>query len=211
MSTALPRKGKKMKKLSIVFLALALMIGLVVSTACAEMYYSGNMGIVSAADSDISDGSDSGELSFDDGFAITGAVGYTLGYAARVELEMGYRANDVDKITLDGYGSGSIDGDMTTISLMGNAYYDFASVGRFTPFIGAGIGLANIEAEFDLAGNEDDTVFAYQLAAGGSFAVSENLNIDLQYRYFGTENPDFDGLEAEYNTHNLIFGLRFNF
>ncbi len=200
-----------MKKLSILFLTLALFAGLVVSTACAEMYYSGNMGIVSASDSDISDGSDSGELSFDDGFAITGSLGYTLGYAGRVELEMGYRANDVDKVTLYGYGTGSVDGDMTTISLMGNAYYDFSTIGQFTPFIGAGIGLANIEAEFDLAGNEDDTVFAYQVAAGGSFAVSENLNIDFQYRYFGTEDPNFDGLEAEYNTHNLILGLRFNF
>ena len=200
-----------MKKLSIFFLTLALFPGIIVSTACAEMYYSGNMGIVYASDSDISDGSNSGELELDDGFAITGAIGYTLGYAGRIELEMGYRLNDVDKISLGTSGTGSVDGDITTISLLGNAYYDFTTVGRFTPFIGAGIGLANIEAKFDLAGNDDDTVFAYQFAAGGSFAVSENLNIDLQYRYFGTEDPNFDDLEAEYNTHNLIIGLRFNF
>ena len=63
----------------------------------------------------------------------------------------------------------------------------------------------------DLVGNEDDTVFAYQLAAGGSLTINKNLSVDLQYRYFATADPDFDGLEAEYNTHNLIFGLRFTF
>ena len=200
-----------MKKLTIFFLTLTLLAGLIVSTVSAEMYYSGSMGMSHASNSDLNDGSDSGELSLDDGLVFTGALGYSLGSSGRVELEMGYRINDVDKITLDGYGTGSVDGDMTTISLLGNAYYDFDAVGRFTPFIGAGIGLANIEAKFDLAGNKDDTVFAYQFAAGGGFAVSENLHIDLKYSYFGTEDPSFDGLDAEYNTHNLIFGLRINF
>ena len=54
-------------------------------------------------------------------------------------------------------------------------------------------------------------VVAYQLALGGSFAASESLNIDLQYRFFGTADPDFEGLEAEYSTHNFMVGLRHAF
>ena len=71
--------------------------------------------------------------------------------------------------------------------------------------------ISDIEADIDLVGTEDDTVFAYQIAAGGSLAVNDRLSIDVQYRYFATEDPNFDGLKAEYATHNLFFGLRFNF
>jgi opacity protein-like surface antigen len=35
--------------------------------------------------------------------------------------------------------------------------------------------------------------------------------LDLQYRYFATADPDFDGTEAEYQTHNFFAGLRFDF
>ncbi|MDX2479474.1 MAG: outer membrane beta-barrel protein [Desulfuromusa sp.] len=199
-----------MKKIFAIFLVFALVFGLGVSIAGAEIYYSGNAGIVSAQNSDIDDGSDAGKLSFDDGFAATGALGQTIGSAGRVEVELGYRNNNIDKIKIDGLGV-AVSGDVTTLSLMGNTYYDFATGSNLTPFIGAGIGVANIKADMDLIGNEDDTVFAYQIAAGGSLAINKNLSVDLQYRYFGTADPDFDGLEAEYNTHNLMIGLRLTF
>jgi opacity protein-like surface antigen len=185
--------------------------GIGVSKACAEIYLSGNMGFTSASDADIKAGSEKGEMSFDDGFAMTGALGQTLGSAARVEAELGYRVNDIDSVSIDGLGTVADGGDMTTMSLMGNAFYDFATESSFTPFIGAGVGVASIETDIDSGDSDDDTVFAYQVAAGASMAVNKNLNIDLQYRYFATDDPDFDGLEAEYNTHNLMFGLRYTF
>jgi opacity protein-like surface antigen len=200
-----------LKKISAVFLFLSLIVGLNVSPVCAESYLSGNIGSVSTSDSDIKYGENTGELSFDSGFSATGALGHTLGRTGRVEAELGYRINDIDKLKVDGLGTTANHGEITTISLMGNAYWDFATGTDFTPFVGAGIGVANIEAEIDQIGSDDDTVLAYQLIAGGSIAVTENLHIDLQYRYFSTSDPDFDGLEAEYNTHNLMVGLRLHF
>ena len=181
------------------------------SPVFADLYYSGNMGVVAVEDSSINDGNDSGEMSFDDGFAATGALGDALGNGMRVEMELGYRVNDLNRIAVDGYGTTRAGGNLKTISLMGNAYYDFLNAGPFRPFIGVGAGVADIEADIDLVGTEDDTVFAYQIAAGGSLAVNDRLSIDVQYRYFATEDPNFDGLKAEYATHNLFFGLRFNF
>ena len=181
------------------------------SPVFADLYYSANMGVVAVEDSSIDDGNDSGEMSFDDGFAATGALGDALGNGMRVEMELGYRVNDLNKISVAGFGSTGIGGNLKTISLMGNAYYDFLNDGPFKPFIGVGAGVADIEADIDLVGTEDDTVFAYQIAAGGSLTVNDHLSIDVQYRYFATEDPNFDGLKAEYATHNLFFGLRFNF
>ena len=199
-----------MKKFSLLlFLILLAWFG--ISPACAQPYLSGNIGGYSVDDADINDGDDAGEVSFDDGFMATGALGRTVGSAGRVEAELGYRANDIDKVKTDELGTAANGGDLSTISLMGNAYYDFNTESSFTPFLGAGIGLANIEADTDLTEKDDDTVFAYQLAAGGSLAAGENLNLDIQYRYFATDDPKFDGVDAEYHTHNLMFGLRFTF
>jgi len=48
----------------------------------------------------------------------------------------------------------------------------------------------------DLIGSEDDTVFAYQIGAGAGYAVNKNITIDLKYRYFATEDPDFEGIKG---------------
>jgi len=43
------------------------------------------------------------------------------------------------------------------------------------------------------------------------YAMNENVTLDLQYRYFATEDPEFGVVDAEYATHNVYFGLRYNF
>ena len=182
-----------------------------VSPSFAGAYISGNLGAVIVNDSDIDDGVDTGEFSYDTGFGFVAALGTSTQYGVRVEAELGYRKNDFDEIEVDGLGSADLDGDITTTSLMGNAYYDFSSDGSFSPYIGAGFGYANVEADFDNSGDEDDNVYAYQFILGGSFASSETLSVDLQYRYFATDDPDFDGLESEYSSHNIMIGLRHSF
>jgi opacity protein-like surface antigen len=162
-------------------------------------------------DSDTDDGFDTGEFTFDTGAGIVWALGSSIQNGGRVEAELGYRSNGFDELKVDGVGKVGIDGDITSNSLMGNAYYDISTEGSFSPYIGAGLGFAIIEADFDYFDSEDDTVFAYQLILGGSFASSEQLSVDLQYRYFATDDPEFDGLDAEYSTHNFMIGLRRSF
>lgn len=199
-----------MKNPAITLIALTMILGLGMSTASAEMYFSGDAGAVWVEDSDIDDGIDTGEISFDTGYGLTAALGHVYGNGFRTEAEFGYRNNDMDELSAFGL-SAPISGDISTISLMVNGFYDFMSDSTMTPFIGAGLGFANIEADIDDFGSDDDNVFAYQLAAGIAFAVNPSLNIDLQYRFFGTEDPEFDVLEAEYTTHNVMIGFRQNF
>jgi opacity protein-like surface antigen len=199
-----------MKNILVGFLVFVV-VGSGVSVSFAGTYISGNIGAVIVNDSDIDDGFDTGEFSFDTGIGFLGALGSSFEGGGRAEVELGYRKNDFDEIKVDGLGSADIDGDLTSSSLMGNAYYDISTEGSFSPFIGAGIGFANLEADLDDFGDEDDTVFAYQFILGGSFASSETLSVDLQYRYFATDDPDFDGLDSEYSSHNIMIGLRNNF
>lgn len=200
-----------LNKILVFSFAWIVLAGFGAAAASAETYLSGNMGLSSVSDADIRADQDGGELSLDHGFAVTGALGQTVGGAGRVEIELGYRTNDIDRVELDSFGTIAEDGDIRTVSLMGNAYYDLATGTSFTPFIGGGVGLANIEADIKAVGSDDDTLFAYQVAAGGSLALDDRLTIDLQYRYFATADPAFDGVDAEYETHNLMFGLRLSF
>jgi len=197
-----------MKKQFVVLLALTMFIGLGVSAAFAAPYVSGNVGAVWLEDSDFGD---EAEISFDTGFGITAAIGNAYENGLRGEVEFGYRTSDMDEFDSD-FGSGSInDGDISTISLMVNGYYDFRPKETICPFIGAGIGYANVEGDIEELGSEDDNVFAYQVAAGVAFAINPQTKIDVQYRYFDTDDGDFDNLEVEYGTHNAMLGVRYSF
>ena len=201
-----------MKKICVALLALTMVVGIGVSTSLAEAYISGSVGAVIVNDADIDEGDLEGEVTFDTGIAFIGAVGSrsTGGNNSRVELELGYRTNDFDEFKAYGQ-SANFDGDITTISLMGNVYLDVFTSGKFTSFIGGGVGYANIESDLDSFGTKDDDVFAYQLILGGSIAASSKLYVDLQYRYFGTQDPEFGEIDAEYTTHNMLIGLRHSF
>lgn len=161
--------------------------------------------MVSVSDSTLSDGVDSAELSFDTGFGFMAAIGNNF-EGLRGEVELSYRTNDADKISAGAF-SESVSGDVSSLAVMGNLLVDLPVSESVRPFLGAGIGLANVDAD----GDEDDTVFAYQAIIGLGFPLTYVTTLDLQYRYFATEDPNFNGIEAEYQTHNFFAGLRFDF
>ena len=202
------------------------------STAYAKPYLSGSLGYVDAEDSDLTGvygGDGLSEVTFDGCIGFMLAVGSALPNGLRGEIELAYRYSDVDSIN-GPYNSYSIsDVYVSSGALMANGYFDLMPNQSISPFIGGGVGFATVVATFedddiyyydpyrdiyyyeDDYDSEYDTVFAYQLMAGLSFAVNPNLKIDLQYRYFATDDPDFDGVEIEYKTHNGLLGLRYQF
>jgi opacity protein-like surface antigen len=197
-----------MRQFSIFLFALSMVMGWGVSVVCAAPYVSGNLGYVWLEDSELKDHwGDAGKLSFDRGLAINVAVGNALSERLRAEVEFGYKTNEANEIEHSNGEKSSIDSDMLTLSLMANCFYDFMPSNLVSPFVGVGIGIASVEGEIgDI--DDKDNVLAYQLAAGAAFKLNDNVKFDIQYRFFGTDDPEFDGVEAEYTTHNLLFGLR---
>ena len=57
----------------------------------------------------------------------------------------------------------------------------------------------------------DDTVFAWQLMAGLAYNFTPNMAATFSYAYFATSDPEFEGIEFDYASHNVIVGLRFGF
>jgi len=181
------------------------------------LYVSGNIGFAMLSDSDVTD-PDSGPftMEYDTGFALGGALGYDFN-RFRVEGEISYQTNDIDKLSAT-RGSVTASGDVSSLAFLINGYFDFVNDSAFTPYISAGIGYAKIDLnDFNSAGSgesdysDDDSVFAYQVGLGVGYAVTEKVTIDVKYRYFATEDPEFDTTTAEVASHNFLFGVRFNF
>ncbi|MEM6834414.1 MAG: P44/Msp2 family outer membrane protein [Pseudomonadota bacterium] len=193
------------------------------------------------------DGTDVGwETEFDTGFAISGAFGKYFG-PIRGELEVAYQSNDVDTHT--GVSAGGIDlsaedagvlvtgadnlgptvsqlvadgqGDVSTVFVMANAYYDFRNSSDFTPYLGAGIGIGFVDVDYSPSATpiiqDNATAFAYQVMAGATYDVSASTGLFLGYRFRGTSDVsvEADLFSADFdieNTASIIeAGLRFAF
>lgn len=77
-------------------------------------------------------------------------------------------------------------------TLFFNAYWDIRNDSDFTPYIGAGIGMGFINSKYEVEGPNVDwskkdmqTVLAWNVGAGCSYAINENLSADLAYRFVG--------------------------
>ena len=223
------KKENTMKKLAIVLSCCALTLSATAASA-AGVYISGKLGVtvtptLTASGAD-GWGTWADDISFDTGLAINGAIGYDFD-TFRAEVEVGYQKNDFD--SSENYNNGIytgttsfVNGDLTSNSLFANGYYDFKNNSPLVPYLGAGIGYANVELNHirSDAGygsySNDDSVFAYKLMAGVSYAINKNVAIDLSYRYVGAANPSFDEgygstTDFEFSSHNFLLGARYTF
>ena len=146
-------------------------------------------------------------------------LGYAFQNGFRLEGEIAHRFNQTT-VDLGIFGVG--EGDTHAWSAMVNVYYDFNHGGAVQPYVGLGVGAArlNTNQEFFLAFIDDQsTAFAYQGAVGIAFAVSDQLSLDVGYRYFATEGAELDGIgiagpftvEADYEHQAITVGLRYQF
>ena len=183
------------------------------------LYISNNVGLVIATDSDVTDPDFLPEinkiiLESASGFVLTGALGYTGG-PLRGEVEIGYQKNNLDQGKREGpvcpCPVQPLSGDITSLSVLVNGYYDFNTASPITPFVSVGLGVARVEVDNTVLGNHNDSVFAYQVGGGVGYAVDEQVSVDIKYRYFATSNLEFDNASAEYSNHNFSIGLRTSF
>jgi OmpA-OmpF porin, OOP family len=166
-------------------------------------YIGGGLGANFPADNDFRRNGTDSKAKYDPGFAGILNFGYAYGNGLRVEVEPGYRYNDVDKINgADGHGRTQIG------SVMLNGLYDFdihTPIVPLVPHLGAGIGYARVwDRSFPHNGltvdGHDDTL-AYQLIAGVDYALSPGIKLGLDYRYFVAHDADFRVGETPLTSH----------
>lgn len=167
-------------------------------------------------------------IGFDPGVYVGGAGGFDFGFL-RLEGELSYKEADIKSIT-DNTGANQyrdINGNLGALAFMANAFFDFHNYTPVTPYVGGGIGFANLNLSNTFATNasnqrllmyprDNDSVFAYQVGAGLDIALNRRFSIDLGYRYFNTDWANFSrnslttsGIRFE--SHNATVGFRTKF
>ena len=205
-----------------VLVGLALVAGAATAQAQEGFYIGGSLGASFPQDSDLTTGAIEGEAELDEDFVIEGHAGYRFPFNLRAEGSLSYRENDIGFSRFPAIGvAGGLDADATILTVFVNVYYDFDLDFPIKPFVGGGIGLASAEIgttnAVGVRFEDDDTVFAFNLQAGASYGIAENLELFAGYRYIQTEDPTFDAraagfadgtIDAEYSTHEVFGGLR---
>ncbi len=160
-------------------------------------------------------GANVGDLDLDLGLGGLLAAGMQFESGFRFEGELSYRHNGAST-----FNNAATGGSLSSLAGMGNLIWEYDNSSGIYPYIGAGIGLAYVSA-FDVnvgAQNVDDSdvALAYQGIAGLAFAVTPNLSLTAEYRYFFTEDADFRNsanadVQASYANHSALLGLRYRF
>jgi opacity protein-like surface antigen len=123
----------------------------------------------------------------DTGWAAGGKVGYDF-IGPRVEVEGLYHSNTGTAVVAFPTGYANVRGKIDQVSVMANVLYDFFPGATITPYIGAGAGVAFVDANIQGC-NVCLTMFAYQGIVGLGFNATPALRIGLEGRYYGTTNP----------------------
>jgi len=130
------------------------------------------------------------------GWTAGGMIGYDF-IGPRVELEGNYRDN-TGTLTLPNLGGNSAGFDFNQTSIMANLLYDFMPGSTIVPYIGAGLGVAFTNLS-GLNTSSSSTQFAYQGIIGVGYNATPSIRLNLEGRYFGTTNPNYN--------FNNTFGL----
>jgi OmpA-OmpF porin, OOP family len=122
------------------------------------------------------------------GWTAGGMIGYDF-IGPRVELEGNYRDN-TGTLTVPG-AIGSAGFDFNQTSVMANLLYDFMPGSTIVPYIGAGLGVA-FQNLSGLNQSSSTTQFAYQGIIGVGYNATPSIRLNLEGRYFGTTNPNYN-------------------
>lgn len=165
------------------------------------------------------------------GVDVDAVVGYDFGWF-RLEAEGAYKRNSYDgltvanDITIDGIplAAGTRvqnERDLSIWSGMLNGLLEFGNDDGVTVFVGGGAGFANLDLPVEVNGigtliDDSATDFAYQGLAGLRFAVSDNIDLGVKYRYFVIDDFEIEAvdgtpLEADYAAHSVLASLVYNF
>jgi len=150
---------------------------------------------------------------YNSGITMLGAVGYGFKNNCRLEGEVGYQANDNNN---DYYGASFNNRNISVLFFLANGYYDIPVFGGAQPYITAGIGVANVNANGIIAQgglpnipSVNETAFAYQLGVGITIPINNNIKLDARYRYFAT-NVIVDSLfdNTRLSSNSVLLGLK---
>jgi opacity protein-like surface antigen len=120
---------------------------------------------------------------------------------------LGYQYNEMFRMDLTADWAGKYNiakgASISTTTVLGNAYYDFANESMFTPYVGAGVGYGWVNNK---GGAGKKSGLAVGLATGVAVDLTNNLAVDVGYRF-----RDIMASGPDTKEHQATVGLRFKF
>jgi len=141
------------------------------------------------------------KVSTDTGYLVNGSIGVKTCYDVRLEGEIGYRRNCLDKVKIH-YSKfrhdQKVGGHASSLSYMANAIYDIPVCYFVKPYVGAGIGYARNRVSTyvthdkqKIKATHHKNGFAWQAIAGLAYPLQgfsccglDKVDATLEYRYF---------------------------
>ncbi len=191
-----------------------LFAGLWATPACATPYVgvSAGLGLLNNSDGKDANGSQKDVVEYNTGVPFGIAVGVKSD-CYRLEGAVGYQSHSVDR-AWDGRAMvAATNTDVSIWSFMANGYYDICMKDSgVSPYLTAGLGFASVKAKDHSDTFVDDSVFAWQVGAGVGLKASENVVVDLGYRYFRTSDVTTnDHTDLSIAGSNILAGIRYSF
>ena len=170
-------------------------------------FVSGYVGSASQGDAELGGAMTRLDAGFDSSAAYGAAAGYRLPFKywtyfqPRLELEVSTSEADISDLRLNGM-AGAATGDVSTTYFLFNNYNDITwSEGqRLVPFVGGGLGLAQVDLKLQESGvpgatiDDDVTAFATTFAGGLTWHASERFELYGEARYTTVYGAEFDRL-----------------
>ncbi|MGD2132400.1 MAG: outer membrane beta-barrel protein [Maricaulaceae bacterium] len=202
-------------------LAAASLAAMVAAPAVAQdgaFYFKGGLGYGMPTEADVVRPTGDGEIDFKGDLRYMLGAGYDFSNNWRIDLDVVRRSNDGGQVD-DGSPTST---EIRSTAVMLNAIYDLDRFSRFTPYLGAGVGLPMLDGELvgaaygphpaiseKVDGHEVGGDLAWQGLAGVSFDLNDRLTADLEYRYIDLGDLEGTGFDFEdVESHDILFGLR---
>ena len=195
--------------------ALLLVLGLFGAANAQEdggFYVRGYGGLSTLNDTTVTIGAARSKGRCSSGAITGGAFGYDYGGPWRAEVEYTYRSSSLDRLG----GASTTKGDYASTALMVNGLYSFSAIGRFEPYVGAGVGVTR-EVDFDVKGGASQGGYsasgslAFQAIGGAEFELGSKWSGFAEVRVFGIDSPRLKNanrtLRADYRTVDVLLGV----
>jgi hypothetical protein len=160
------------------------------------------------------------DVNYGGGFALDTGIGYDFG-AIRTELTYSYNRASLNDLSLsyngNEFNTSSVSGAVNKNDVFASAYVDFP-FGRWSPYIGGGIGYTNLSTpsftvENQRYGNLSHGSFGWQAKAGISYGLSYNWDIYAEGVYQGAAGYETssDVHFGQFNNWGGKLGFRYRF
>jgi outer membrane protein OmpA-like peptidoglycan-associated protein len=150
-------------------------------------------------------------LDFVDSGAALGVLGFAFDNHVRLEIEAGYRENDLDAVN----GVSVSTGQLSEWSAIANLRYDIPVASRWDLEFGAGAGVDRARFTDHFGTSDSDTTLALQLLAGVVHELSPHWDLNLTYRFLKANDATFliAGAERDMDMekHTVTVGLRYGY